>query len=76
LNSKAVVYGSADSEKFKIKELAKTFVLSEGKLLICGKCIGFRGLIENEFCGKGSQNSCGNLDVIAQTKNSKEVISL
>ena len=55
LNSKAVAYESADSEKFKIKELAKTFVLSEGKLLACGKCLGFRGLIENEFCGKGSQ---------------------
>ena len=55
LNSKAVAYESADSEKFNIKELVKTFVLSEGKLLACGKCLGFRGLAENEFCGKGSQ---------------------
>lgn len=55
LNSKAVAYEGADSEKFNIKELAKTFVLSEGRLLACGKCLGFRGLVENEVCHKGSQ---------------------
>lgn len=55
LNSKAVAYEPADSEKFNIKELSKTFVLSEGKLLACGKCLGFRGLQENEVCHKGSQ---------------------
>lgn len=55
LNSKAVAYEEADSKQFNIKELAKTFVLSEGKLLACGKCLGFRGLQENEFCGKGGQ---------------------
>jgi uncharacterized protein involved in oxidation of intracellular sulfur len=55
LNSKAVDYASADSEKFNIKELAKAFVLAEGKLLACGKCLGFRGLQENEICHKGGQ---------------------
>ncbi len=55
LNSKAVHYEEADSEKFNIKELVKTFVLSEGKLLACGKCLGFRGLEGDEFCRKGSQ---------------------
>lgn len=55
LNSKAVAYENFDSEKFNIKELAKVFVLSEGKLLACGKCLGFRGLEENEVCHKGSQ---------------------
>jgi uncharacterized protein involved in oxidation of intracellular sulfur len=55
LNAKAVAYESADSEKFNIKEQAKAFVLAEGKLLACGKCLGFRELKENEFCGKGSQ---------------------
>src|SRR4030066_2275922 len=55
LNSKAVAYESADSEKFNIKELVKTFVLAEGKLLACGKCLGFRGLEGDEFCRKGSQ---------------------
>jgi sulfur relay (sulfurtransferase) complex TusBCD TusD component (DsrE family) len=55
LNSKAVAYENFDSEKFNIKELAKTFALSEGKLLACGKCLGFRGLQENEVCRKGSQ---------------------
>lgn len=55
LNAKSVGYESADSEKFNIKELAKTFVLSEGKLLACGKCLRFRGLAENEVCLKGSQ---------------------
>ncbi len=55
LNSKAVAYEGVNSEKFKIKELAKAFVLAEGKLLACGKCLGFRGLEENEVCHKGSQ---------------------
>jgi uncharacterized protein involved in oxidation of intracellular sulfur len=55
LNSKAVAYENFDSEKFNIKELAKAFVLSEGKLLACGKCLGFRGLEENEVYYKGSQ---------------------
>jgi uncharacterized protein involved in oxidation of intracellular sulfur len=55
LNSKAVAYEEADSKQFNIKELSKAFVLSEGKLLACGKCLGFRGLEENEVCRKGSQ---------------------
>lgn len=55
LNSKAVAYEEADSKQFNIKELAKTFVLSEGKLLACGKCLGFRGLEENEVRHKGGQ---------------------
>jgi uncharacterized protein involved in oxidation of intracellular sulfur len=55
LNAKAVVYEKANSEQFNIKELAKSFVLSEGKLLACGKCLGFRDLKENEVCHKGSQ---------------------
>ncbi len=55
MHAKAVEYENCDSEKFNIKELAKTFVLSDGKLLACGKCLGFRGLEENEFCHKGSQ---------------------
>ena len=29
--------------------------LSDGKLFGCGKCLGFRGLEENEVCHKGSQ---------------------
>jgi len=55
LNSMSVDYEGAHSEKFNIKELVKTFVLSEGRLLACGKCLGFRGLEENEFCKKGGQ---------------------
>jgi tRNA 2-thiouridine synthesizing protein D len=55
MHAKAVEYESCDSEKFNIKELAKTFVLSDGKLLACGKCLGFRGLEENDICRKGSQ---------------------
>lgn len=55
LNAKAVNYRDAESEKFDIKELVKTFVLSEGRLLACGKCLGFRGLDGDEFCRKGSQ---------------------
>jgi len=55
MHAKAVEYESCDSAEFNIKELAKTFVLSDGKLLACGKCLGFRGLEENEVCAKGSQ---------------------
>ena len=55
LNARAVEYESADSEKFNIKELVKLFVLSEGRLLACGKCLMFRDLSENEYCQKGSQ---------------------
>ena len=55
LHAKAVEYGSCDSKQFNITELAKTFVLSDGKLLACGKCLGFRGLEETEVCRKGSQ---------------------
>jgi len=55
LNAKAVAYEKADSKEFNIKEQAKAFVLAEGKLLACGKCLGFRGLEENEFCRKGGQ---------------------
>jgi tRNA 2-thiouridine synthesizing protein D len=55
LNAKGVTYEEADSKQFNIKEQAKAFVLAEGKLLACGKCLGFRGLEENEFCRKGGQ---------------------
>jgi sulfur relay (sulfurtransferase) complex TusBCD TusD component (DsrE family) len=55
LNAKAVDYEKHDSGKFNLKELAKTFALSDGKLFACGKCLGFRGLEENEVCHKGSQ---------------------
>ena len=55
LNAKAVAYEKADSKQFNIKEQAKAFVLAEGKLLACGKCLGFRGLQEDEVCHKGSQ---------------------
>ena len=53
MHAKAVEYESCDSKQFNIKELAKTFVLSDGKLLACGKCLGFRGLEENEVCRQG-----------------------
>ena len=55
LNSKGVEYEQADRDKFNIKELVKLFVLSGGRLLACGKCLGFRGSEGGEFCQKGSQ---------------------
>jgi tRNA 2-thiouridine synthesizing protein D len=55
MHAKAVEYEDCDSEKFNIMELARTFVLSKGNLLACGKCLGFRGLEGNEVCRKGSQ---------------------
>ena len=55
MHAKAVEYESCDSKQFNIRELAKTFVLSDRKLLACGKCLGFRDLEENDVCRKGSQ---------------------
>jgi uncharacterized protein involved in oxidation of intracellular sulfur len=55
MHGKAVQYENCDSKQFNIKELAKTFALSDGKLLACGKCLGFRGLEETDVCRKGSQ---------------------
>ena len=69
LNAKAVEYEEADSKEFNIKELAKTFALSEGMLLACGKCLGFRGLEENDVCHKGGQK-----DLYEMMMNSDKLI--
>ncbi|MCX7724403.1 MAG: DsrE family protein [Thermodesulfovibrio sp.] len=55
LNARATAYEEADSEKFNIKELAKSFVLGGGKIIGCQKSMGFRGLEGNEICQKGGQ---------------------
>lgn len=55
LNAKATAYEEADSGKFNIKELAKSFVLGGGKIIGCQKSMGLRGLEENEVCQKGGQ---------------------
>jgi len=55
LNSKATAYENADSEKFNIKELVKSFILGGGKIIGCQKSMGMRGLEGNEFCQKGGQ---------------------
>lgn len=55
LNAKATEYESADSEKFNLKELVKSFVLGGGRIIGCQKSMGMRGLEENDFCQKGGQ---------------------
>lgn len=55
LNAKATNYEEADSKKFNIKELAKSFVLGGGKIIGCQKSMGIRGLEGNEVCQKGGQ---------------------
>lgn len=55
LNARATDYEKAESEKFNIKELAKSFVLAGGKIIGCQKSMGFRGLEGNEICQKGGQ---------------------
>ncbi|MDI1471961.1 MAG: DsrE family protein [Thermodesulfovibrio sp.] len=55
LNSKATAYEEADSEKFNIKELAKSFVLGGGKIIGCQKSMGLRGIEGGEICQKGGQ---------------------
>lgn len=55
LNSKATAYEEADSEKFNIKELTKSFILGGGKIIGCQKSMGLRGIEGNEICQKGGQ---------------------
>ncbi len=55
LNAHATAYEEANSEKFNIKELAKSFILGGGKIMGCQKSMGVRGLESNEVCQKGGQ---------------------
>lgn len=55
LNAHATEYEKADSERFNIKELAKSFVLGGGKIIGCQKSMGLRGLEGDEICQKGGQ---------------------
>ena len=50
LLAKGVEYGSLDSEKFKIKELAKSFVEQKGQIFACGTCLKSRDLEGSDLC--------------------------
>lgn len=63
LNSNATAYEEADSQKFNIKELAKSFVLGGGKIIGCQKSMGMRRLEGNEVFQKGSQKDLYDLMV-------------
>lgn len=54
LNGPSVNYESLDSELFPIKNLAKTFTLSEGQLLAWGKLMDLHGVKES-YHKRGTQ---------------------
>lgn len=49
LNGPGATLYEGDSGTFPIRELTKTFCLSEGVLLACGKCLDIHGVAEDEY---------------------------
>ncbi|MDL2313725.1 DsrE family protein [Desulfovibrio sp. OttesenSCG-928-C14] len=49
LNGPGATLYEGDSEIFPIRALTKTFCLSEGVLLACGKCMDLHGVSEDEY---------------------------
>lgn len=45
-NGPSVKYEESDSKQFPLRELAKTFTLSEGRLFACGKLMDLHGVKE------------------------------
>ena len=50
LLAKGVEYESLDNEKFKIKELAKSFLDQKGQIFACGTCLKSRESEGSELC--------------------------
>lgn len=70
LLAKGVEYESLDSEKFNIKELAKTFLASKGQIFACGTCLKSRGSEGSEICPISTMK-----DLYLMVKESDKVIS-
>ncbi|MDL2316578.1 DsrE family protein [Desulfovibrio sp. OttesenSCG-928-A18] len=49
LNGPGAGLYEGDSKVFPIRELTKTFCLSEGTLLACGKCMDLHAVSEDEY---------------------------
>jgi uncharacterized protein involved in oxidation of intracellular sulfur len=50
LLAKGVEYETLDSEKYKIKEQAETFLAGTGRLFACGTCLKSRHAKGSEMC--------------------------
>jgi len=70
LLAKGVEYESLDSEKFKIKELAKSFLDQKGQIFACGTCLKSRESEGSELCPVSTLK-----DLYELVKESEKVLS-
>ncbi|HBU06805.1 MAG TPA: sulfur reduction protein DsrE [Candidatus Magasanikbacteria bacterium] len=70
LLSKGVEYEKLDSEKFNIKDQAKSFLDNGGKIFACGTCLKSRELDGSEMCPLSTMN-----DLYEIVKASDKIIS-
>lgn len=70
LLAKGVEYETFDSKKFNIKEQAKSFLSSSGKIFACGTCLKSRELESSEMCPMSTMN-----DLYELVEESDKIIS-
>ena len=70
LLAKGVEYEKLDSEKFNVKEQAKSFLNTGGKILACGTCLKSRESEGSEMCPMSTMK-----DLYELVKESDKVIS-
>ncbi len=70
LLAKGVEYESLDSEKYHIKEQAKSFLDNAGKIFACGTCLKSRAAEGSETCPMSTMK-----DLYALVKDSDKVLS-
>jgi uncharacterized protein involved in oxidation of intracellular sulfur len=70
LLAKGVEYESLDSEKFNIKELAKSFLDHKGQIFACGTCLKSRDSEGSELCPVSTMK-----DLYELVKESDKVLS-
>jgi len=70
LLAKGVEYESLDSEKFKIKEQAKSFLDNKGQIFACGTCLKSRESEGSEMCPISTMK-----DLYELVKESDKVVS-
>lgn len=70
LLAKGVEYESLDSEKFNIKEQAKSFLNTDGKIFACGTCLKSRESEGSEMCPMSTMK-----DLYELVKESDKVVS-
>ena len=70
LLAKGVEYEKLDSEKFNIKEQAKSFLSNSGKIFACGTCLKSRESEGSEMCPMSTMK-----DLYELVKESDKVVS-